>query len=144
MRVKVQYKTRQREELLDYLKSISGSQVTAGEVYEHFISRGSSIGKTTVYRALERLVEEGLVNKYIIDETSAARFEYIEREERCHRPVCFHCKCEECGRLIHLECGEMVHMQAHLLDEHGFTIDPLRTVFYGICADCRRAREKAE
>lgn len=139
MKTKVQYRTRQREELLDYLKSISGSQVTAGEVYEHFAAGDSSIGKTTVYRSLERLVEEGLVNKYIIDGTSAARFEYIEREENCHRPVCFHCKCERCGKLIHLECDELIHLQEHMMEHHGFTLDPLRTVFYGICADCRKA-----
>ena len=141
MKVKVQYRTRQREDLLDYLKAIAGSQVTAAEVYEHFSRSGAPIGKVTVYRSLERLVEEGLVNKYIIDGNSAARFEYSSREESCHRPVCFHCKCEQCGRLIHLECDEMIHMQEHMMEHHGFTLDPLRTVFYGICAECRAAGE---
>ena len=29
----------------------------------------------------------------------------------------------------------------HLQEEHHFTLNPLRTVFYGICEDCRLSAE---
>ena len=52
-------------------------------------------------------------------------------------PVCFHCKCEKCGKLIHLECTELSLIGEHLREEHGFSIDHARTVFYGTCNECR-------
>ena len=51
--------------------------------------------------------------------------------------TCFHCKCEKCGKLIHLHCEELQEIQSHLLGEHGFQLDPRRTVLYGLCEGCR-------
>ena len=47
------------------------------------------------------------------------------------------CKCEKCGKLIHLHCEDVVKLEQHLMDSHGFRMDPCRTVFYGICEECR-------
>ena len=48
----------------------------------------------------------------------------------------FHLKCSSCGALIHLECEEMGRLSEHILREHGFKTDPLRSALYGTCADC--------
>ena len=79
---------------------------------------GISIGTTTVYRQLDRMVEQGLVAKYVVDGTSSACFEYLGHDEHCHKHICFHCKCEKCGTVIHLECGEMAHLGEHMLADH--------------------------
>lgn len=134
---KNQYKTRQRQELLDYLRSAGKGHITVSDVCGHFQRSGSPIGTATVYRQLERMVDEGLVNKYLIDAASPACFEYVGRESHGGE-TCYHCKCESCGRLIHLHCGELQELNAHILNEHGFQINPMRTVFYGLCEDCRR------
>ena len=131
-----QYKTKQREALLSYLMSVPGKHVTAGDVCAHFRASGTAIGTATVYRHLETLVDEGVVSKYLIDGNSPACFEYIGRDE-CGDETCFHCKCERCGALIHLHCGELVGLGAHLAEHHDFTINPMRTVFYGLCGRCR-------
>ena len=65
-------------------------------------------------------MEQGLVAKYTVDGTSSACFEYLGHDEHCHKHVCFHCKCEKCGKVIHLECEEMTHLGKHMLDDHGF------------------------
>ena len=135
-----QYKTKQREALLSYLMSVPGEHVTAGDVCAHFRESGASIGTATVYRHLEKLVDEGIVNKYLIDGSSPACFEYVGGGAHGEE-VCFHCKCERCGTLIHLHCGELAGIGAHLASHHGFTIDPMRTVFYGVCDACRGAAE---
>ena len=49
------YKTSQRDILLDYLESVKNTHITAGDVCEHFKSCGASIGQATVYRRLEKL-----------------------------------------------------------------------------------------
>ena len=130
------YKTSQRDILLDYLESVKNTHITAGDVCEHFKACGASIGQATVYRRLEKLVDEGLATKYIIDTNSPACFEYTGADSHAHGDACYHLKCEKCGRLIHLSCEEMGCMGSHLLSEHGFKLDPRRTVFYGLCSEC--------
>jgi Fe2+ or Zn2+ uptake regulation protein len=95
-----------------------------------------------LYRQLERMVSEGTVSKYIIDESAGACFAYIGSESHL-ADSCYHCKCERCGKLIHMECEELNHIAAHLKADHGFRLNPMRTVFYGVCADCA-GKEDAE
>ena len=142
MAQRMQYRTRQQDELLSYLKTVAGKHVTVADVCEHFRSIGAAIGTTTVYRQMDNLVARGLVNKYVTDGVNAACYEYIAPVENCCRPVCYHCKCEQCGKLIHMECEEIAALREHMKAKHGFVIDPLRTVFYGLCEECA-ANEKS-
>ena len=134
---KAQYKTKQMTEILTFLKSVQGRHVTVNEICDFFREKGISVGTTTIYRHLEKMVKEGLAAKYVVDGSSSACFEYLGAEEHCHKMSCFHCKCEKCGKLIHLHCEDVVKLEQHLMDSHGFRMDPCRTVFYGICEECR-------
>ena len=138
---KAKYRTRQQDLLLSYLRQTQGKHFTAEDVRAHFEQTNAAIGTATVYRNLEKLVSEGILTKYVIDEHSAACFEYTG--ERCCRDEekHFHLKCEVCGRLIHLECDELACISMHLQKDHGFTMNPLRTVFYGVCAECGKKGE---
>ena len=131
------YKTKQLAELLAYLQTVQGQHITVGDVRAHFKAQGTAIGEATIYRHLERMVEDGLVHKYIVDSNSPACFEYVGDRPEDARPGCFHCKCEKCGRLIHLHCDALAQIEGHLAAHHGFRLDPMRTVFYGICAQCQ-------
>ena len=77
MSEKAQYRTRQITELENYLCSMEGKHVTVSDICKYFKSQGISIGTTTVYRQLDRMVEQGLVAKYVVDGTSSACFEYL-------------------------------------------------------------------
>lgn len=139
MNSRSRYKTKQKETLLKYLETIPGTHVTAGDVCGYLKEQGMTIGQSTVYRQMESLVDEGILNKYIIDGTSPACFEYVSPDTHGDTETCFHCKCEKCGKLIHLHCEELEMIQGHLLEHHQFLVNPLRTVFYGVCEDCRKA-----
>ncbi len=130
------YKTKQRSILLEYLETVPGIHFTAGDVCSYFKEHGDPIGQATIYRQLESLVDEGIINKYIIDANSPACFEYVGSDAHAEAEACFHCKCEKCGRLIHLHCDELKSIQAHLYDKHHFRLNPMRTVFYGLCEKC--------
>ena len=80
MNPRPKYKTKQRDQLLAYLETVPGRHVTAGDVCEAFRRDGAPIGQSTVYRQLESLVGEGILNKYIVDEKSPACFEYVRPE----------------------------------------------------------------
>ena len=136
MSTKGAYRTRQQDELLDYLRQSPGAHFTAAQIRDHFARREQSIGTATIYRQLERFVADGTVRKYMLDTCDSACYEYVEQKEAC--AAHFHCKCEKCGRLIHLNCGELKKMQEHLLDEHGFAWNSGKTVFYGVCEQCRK------
>ena len=133
---RMQYVTHQRKDMLDYFQSVGGKHVTAADICECFRQSGKKIGMTTVYRHLEKMVDEGIVKKYIIDGNSPACFEYVGGGDACLDPVCFHCKCEKCGKLIHLHCDELEGIGAHLLEHHHFALNAMRTVFYGLCDEC--------
>ncbi len=131
------YNTKQREELLEYLQSVPGEHITVNDVCNHFMKCGSGVGVTTIYRQLEKMVNEGIVKKYVLDSSSAACFEYVDRETECNKSGCTHLKCTKCGKLIHLHCEDLKATEEHILLEHGFMVDTTRTVIYGLCEKCR-------
>lgn len=133
---KAPYQTKQRDELLTFLEGIGQRHITVGDICEYFKTIGRPIGTATVYRQLEKMVEQGIVTKYTIDPGSPACFEYIGANSHHHEGTCYHCKCEICGKIVHMHCEELPSVQEHIKLHHGFVIDPVRTVFYGICADC--------
>lgn len=138
MNNKSQYKTKQRAELIAFLMRKAGEHVTVNDVCSHFEEKGKAIGVTTVYRQLDKMVDEGIVNKYTIEGGSSACYEYIDEEHSMEgRQKCYHCKCDKCGKLIHLHCGEIEELMKHIEMNHSFAINPRRTVFYGLCEDCK-------
>ncbi len=136
MNPKTKYKTKQREIMIEYLKTVQGVHITAKNVCDYFKEQGATIGQSTVYRQLESLVDEGIINKYIVDGNSPACFEYVDPERHTHNCGCIHCKCEKCGKVIHLGCDEIEELQDHLLTDHRFKLNHVRTVLYGLCEDC--------
>ena len=133
---KTTYRTRAQEELLTFLKTAPGRHHTAAEIKEHFSEMDKPIGVATIYRQLERFVDEGKIQKYILGPGESACYAYVE-DQQC--ATHFHCKCEVCGKLIHLNCDELKEIQSHLLKEYRFSLDSGKTVFYGICDQCRKA-----
>ena len=133
--MKAPYQTRQQNELLEYLQKTQGEHHTAAQIRDHFASSDHPIGTVTIYRQLERLTEAGVVRKYTLGEGISACYEYVGQANECTSH--FHCKCEQCGRLIHVDCDMLEKIRTHLLQEHGFAWNAGKTVFYGICDQCR-------
>lgn len=139
---KAPYKTKQMAELLTFLESVQGKHVTVNEICDYFKEKGISVGTTTVYRHLEKMVKEGVVAKYVVDGTSSACFEYTGNCQTVEKECSYHCKCEKCGKLIHLHCDEVESLKKHMMEHHSFEMDSLRTVFYGTCNECRNNKEQ--
>lgn len=131
------YNTKQREEMLTFLQSRHGEHVTVHDVCDYFAGEGVNIGMTTVYRHLDKMVDEGVVKKYTLDTSSAACYEYVDTHSECEKNGCTHLKCIKCGKLIHLHCDDLKATEKHILDEHRFLVDMTRTVIYGLCEACQ-------
>ena len=76
--MKSPYKTKQREDIISYLGTTGGRHFTAADICRHFQERGRPIGTATVYRQLEKLVDEGQVKKYALSDGGSACYEYID------------------------------------------------------------------
>ncbi len=130
------YRTKARDELLAYLKANPGKHHTAAEIKAFFAEKGEPFGTATIYRHLERFTDEGIIRKYVIGPGCCTCYAFEEPVGTCAGH--FHCKCEKCGELIHLDCKELNEIRSHLLDHHGFDWNAGKTVFYGTCDRCRK------
>lgn len=127
------YNTKQSRAILAYIISLDGRHTTVSQIASYFKSKESPIGIATIYRHLDRFVENGKVRKYTLDGISGACYQYMSNENDCHQ---VHLKCEECGAVIYLHCDIMDSVPKHMYQEHAFQINPMKTVFYGKCSNC--------
>ena len=140
MGVRASYKTKHRDQILKILQEHEREHMTAGQVLDELRARGVSIGVATIYRQLDRLVEEGAVNKYMVDAVTGACYEF--KGEHGAQSAYVHGKCEKCGKVVHIERRTMEAAMQNLSGggDSGFELDCARTLFYGICRDCRGRR----
>ena len=136
------YKTKQRDAILGFMIENKDRHVTVSQISEYLSKQGKHIGVTTIYRHLDKLLDNDLVRKYSLGPGECSCYQYAGGDKDCHEH--FHLVCEKCGRLFHLECEHLSELKGHILEEHGFTVDPFKTVFYGLCSDCRNNEEIKE
>lgn len=123
------YRTAQKESVLGFLEKNRGEHFTLDRLCERLAGEGASVGKTTVYRCLERLCAAGEVRKTAEGRSACYSFGCCDHSH-------YHLLCRECGRLLHVDCAELDRLRGHFLEEHGFEIDPFGTTISGRCADC--------
>ena len=114
------------------LTSGTGSPVSAAAIVDALREQGEHIGIATVYRQLEKLERQGSVHKVTTDEGAYYQF----CTHGCASDCCLF-KCERCGRIVHLDCHQLAPLYEHLEHEHGFSINPRKTMFYGLCRECQ-------
>lgn len=126
------YQTNQRKLLIDFLKSNASKRYTIEEISSNL--SGFKIGKSTLYRLMNSLVEEGAVSR--ISEGNSRHFVYqIYDTEDCNYHM--HLKCSDCGALIHLGSEESASMKKILSDYNGFQVDGKKTMIIGKCYKCK-------
>ena len=96
--------------------------------------KGEKIGRSTVYRYLEQLAEQGVVRKYQ-GVQGITQYQHVEHISDCDGH--FHMMCNRCGELMHVDCSLMRAMSEHLMKDHGFQLDPRDTILVGVCDKCR-------
>lgn len=130
------YNTKQQDAILSVLKSTKGKHITADEIYLKLIHQGKPVGKTTVYRHLEKLTADGTVRRFTTGDNSGACYQLSDSHCNEH----YHLKCSDCGKLIHVECDFLDELATHLMGDHNFELDKCKTVLYGKCKKCREGK----
>lgn len=127
------YSTRQQQSILACIREQKGC-FTVATLTEGLRARGEKVGIATLYRQLEKLEQQGAVHRIITDEGACWQCCAMQDHD------CFLLKCEQCGRIEHVDCVRLHPLYDHLRQEHGFLINPHRTMLYGLCRVCGEGR----
>lgn len=130
MKVRERKHSKKRDAILTLIQSTT-IHPGARWVYERLKPAIPDLSLGTVYRNLSIFTEEG----------TALSLGVIKGEERFDGVTCPHphLVCTRCGRVADLPCHGAGDSGAPAEEEHtGFLIDYRRTVFYGLCGECRK------
>lgn len=127
--------TRQRLLVAERLAAV-GRQLSAEQLYRRLRRVEPTIGRATVFRALETLVDAGVARRL---ELEGHVYAYVACPPEHHH----HLACTTCGRVEDIDEAYVRPIAQRLAAERGFEIDDARLDFYGRCARCR-ARAAAD
>ena len=112
--------------------------VTAREIGDLLDRRGDRVGVASVYRALEVLEEEGLVQRFDVGD-SAARYEPALPSGEHHH----HLVCERCGEVTAFEDEGLERAISRLARRVDYAIDGHDVTLTGKCPECSGARRRS-
>lgn len=138
-----EYRTEQKQQLLNFLRNHGDTAFTIEELAAALRSERSerAPGKSTLYRQITRMVEEGSVKRIV--QGNSRHFVYqIIKSDRCHSHL--HMKCVGCGRLLHLDDGLSKELLEQVRRNSAFSVDEEATVLFGRCEGCALRRVKNE
>jgi len=130
---KLRRNTRQRQVILEELQKLT-SHPTAAELYKIVCKRLPKISLGTVYRNLELLAQNNIIQKLDIS-GSEVRFD-------CNPDQHYHVRCVHCGRVDDLHDIPADLIGHRLKESNGWKILGYRLDFIGICPECKGTHKK--
>ena len=124
--------TRQRVIVAEALASAKRA-LSAQELYLRIQASHPTLGRATVYRALEAQVQDGMASRFERDGHVSA---YIACDAEHHH----HLVCTKCQRVEDLDEAAVAPLLASVGRRHEFQVDHAALDFYGLCRSCRRKR----
>ena len=122
------YKTKQKDLILDVIKK-ENKEFTIKDIYEKL---NSKVGLTTIYRLVDKLVEDNILSKSI-NKDNVTYYQYFEKSEHENH---FYLKCDSCKKMIHVDCDCIKGLSDHLFKDHNFTPSKDHIIISGICKHC--------
>ena len=123
--------SRQREMIYRAVAE-SKEHPTAEMVYQWLKPVNPTLSLGTVYRNLNLLAEEGILIRMPFP---------VERYDACTEPHS-HLRCDSCGRVVDLNLDYDAALDAAVgKSAPELVIRCHDTVFYGLCAECRKAEK---
>jgi Fur family ferric uptake transcriptional regulator len=119
-----------RERIIELLASESCA-LSAVEIEDSLRARGERIGRASIYRVLELLVEQELVERVTVGQ-GLSRFERILPSGEHHH----HLLCDQCGRLVAFDDPGLERAIHRVSERLGARVDHHEVVLRGACEDC--------
>ncbi len=121
-------RTRSQERILNLLQAIKQG-ISAQDIYIELRNRNQSMGLATVYRSLEALKLEGLVQMRTLSNGEAL---YSLAQQDKH-----HLTCLQCGASIPIHQCPVHDLEDQLQTAHKFKIFYHTLEFFGLCGKCQ-------
>jgi Fe2+ or Zn2+ uptake regulation protein len=126
-----------RRYVLSHLR-LSADHPTVEELMTLLAAHGHPLSAATVYQNLERLVEAGLVSRFLDDR---GRYRFDADQSHHH-----HLACTRCARITNLEtdatvteCVGQVAYEVTALAIREWRVEDVRLVVLGVCPVCQQA-----
>ena len=121
------YNTRQRSTVEGFFRDHGDRGFTPEETAAAL----SSVPRSTVYRLIAQLADEGMLRRTATDGRKAV-YQYQEKGCSSH----MHIRCLGCGRTMHLDEPTTRAIEEIVSSATGFDVLDT-TVFEGVCRECR-------
>ncbi|MBD2683191.1 MULTISPECIES: Fur family transcriptional regulator [Nostoc] len=121
-------RTRSQERILNLLKSIKKG-ISAQDIYVELRNSNQGMGLATVYRSLEALKLEGMVQMRNLANGEAL---YSLTQQDKH-----HLTCLQCGTSIQINQCPVHNLEDQLETNHKFKIFYHTLEFFGLCSQCQ-------
>ncbi|MEO0687587.1 MAG: Fur family transcriptional regulator [Cyanobacteria bacterium J06649_11] len=121
-------RTRSQERILNLLKSIKQG-ISAQNLYVELRNNNQSMGLATVYRSLEALKLEGLVQVRTLT-NGEALYSLVQQDKH-------HLTCLQCGRSIPIKQCPVHQLESELEINQNFKIFYHTLEFFGLCDKCQ-------
>jgi len=108
--------------------------LTVQEIYDGVRGEGARAGIASVYRAVEALVDAGLVQRVDLGD-GIARFERTDPADHHH-----HLVCADCGKVEPFADPGLEAALERVAGGRGYAVAAHEVVLRGACDDCRPAR----
>jgi len=93
------------------------------------------VSRPTVYRALNELVDAGLLRKFELDGRAVFEHDY-------GYPQHDHLYCKQCRKLIEFQSQELIELIESVARQQNFRVAGHRLIVNGICEDCQKKKRR--
>ena len=125
-------KTHQKEIVMSTVFRLQGQHPTADTVYENVKYLIPTIGRATVYRLLNRLCAQGIINRISIP-SSADRYDTFLDSH-------YHLRCNSCGKVLDIDIPVIEDLCDRVPESDKYKITGHNVVFIGLCSKCEKVK----
>ena len=125
--------TKQKQIILETLRK-DKTHPTITEIYEKVSKKQKNIGKATVYRNVNDLVDNDQVKK-IVDEEENFHYDGNEEEH-------IHLICKNCKKIIDIFDTNQAEFIENVAKENSILIESANITFEGFCSECKKLLSK--
>ena len=123
-----QRNTVQRQIIIDTLRKLN-THPTVDEIYAEIHKEHPSISKTTVYRNLRQLADNGIIRQVLLPDG-------LERyDERTNQH--YHFRCKNCGCIFDVDIDYLAGINNTVQGKYGIQVDEHDVIFSGVCLQCK-------
>jgi Fur family transcriptional regulator, ferric uptake regulator len=123
-------RTRQGEAVLRAVQASDGFR-SAQEIHAQMRATGEAVGLTTVYRHLQLLADDHVIDALHLDDGQVA-YRFCSTDHHHHHVVC-----RQCGMSVEIDCPDIGDWAQRAAKRVGFAAPTHRVEVFGTCPACQ-------